>query len=414
MLSRRDFLGRSALVALAPTVPMFLARSLRAAEPRPDGRVLVVVQLDGGNDGLNTIVPFKDDGYLANRKVLRLPQERLLKIDEQTALHPSLGAAMKLLESRRLTIVQGVGYPNPSRSHARDMATWQTARPDPEEHKGYGWLGRVLDRDPAPSLFVGISALPIALRGRRTAAAVMSRPEEFHLLGDAVAMRAMARTARSGEEVSKGAIRDDLSAYIERTFLDAYSTCDRLNELARTPDTGTRYPTTGLATRLQLIARLLKINFATRVYYTTQGGYDTHGQQLQVHADLLGELGGALLAFLDDLASAGLAERVAVLLFSEFGRQVQENASGGTDHGTAGPVFLAGSRVRSGLMGTPPNLLELEDNAPKMTMDFRRVYATVLEDWLGVPSKEALGGSFEKLSLFATSKETGTRNRRAR
>jgi uncharacterized protein (DUF1501 family) len=409
VLSRRDFLGRSVLVALAPTVPTFLARSLRAAEPKPDGRVLVVVQLNGGNDGLNTVVPFKDDGYLANRKVLRLPHERLLKIDEQTALHPSLGAAMKLLESRRLTIVQGVGYPNSSRSHARDMATWQTARLDPEEHKGYGWLGRVLDRDAAPSLFVGISALPIALRGRRTTASVMSRLEEFHLLGDAAAMRAMAGTTRPKEQVSMSPIRDDLAAFIERSFLDAYSTCDRLTEVARISAGGTRYPATDLAARLQLIARLLKTNFATRVYYTTQDGYDTHARQLPAHANLLGELGGALLAFLDDLAGAGLAERVVVLVFSEFGRQVRENASAGTDHGTAAPVFLAGTSVRSGLVGTPPNLLELEDNAPKMTMDFRRVYATVLEDWLGVPSKEALGGSFEKLPLFATSKDTGTK-----
>ena len=414
MLSRRDFLGRSALVALAPTVPMFLARSLRATEPTPDGRVLVVVQLTGGNDGLNTVIPFKDDGYLANRKVLRLPPETLLKIDEQTALHPSLDTAMKLLESRRLTIVQGVGYPNPTRSHARDLATWQTARLDPEEHKGYGWLGRVLDRDAAPSLFIGVSELPIALRGRRTTASVMSRPEEFRILGDPVAMRTMACPPRPREQPSRGPLRDDLSAFVEQSFLDAYSTCDRLAEAARGSGGSTRYPATGLAAHMQLIARLLKSNFATRVYYTTQDGYDTHARQLPAHAELLGELGGALLAFLDDLAGAGLAERVLVLVFSEFGRQVQENASAGTDHGTAAPVFLAGTGVRSGLVGTAPNLLDLVDNAPKMTMDFRRVYATILQDWLGVPSKEALGGSFEQLSLFATSKDTGTKNRWSR
>jgi uncharacterized protein (DUF1501 family) len=405
MLSRRDFLCRSALVALAPTVPLFLARSLRAAVPQRDGRVLVVVQLDGGNDGINTVVPFKDDGYLKNRKVLRLPENRLLKIDENTALHPALGDAMKLLESRRLTIVQGVGYPNPSRSHDRSMAVWQTARFDPEEHKGHGWLGRALDSNAAPSLFVGTAALPIALRGRRSAASVLSRLEEFHLMGDAATVRTMAAPLTptplplitGGEGRVRG---DDLSAFVHRSFLDAYTTCDRLAEVARVQDAGVNYPSSGLANRLQLIARLLKTGFAARVYYTSQGGYDTHAAQLPTHANLLRELGSGLRAFLDDLAASHLAERVTVLVFSEFGRQVAENAGAGTDHGTAAPVFLAGAGVRSGLVGSAPNLLDLTGNAPKMTMDFRRVYATVLEDWLGLPSKDALGGTFERLPLF--------------
>ncbi len=173
MLSRRDFLGRSALIALAPTVPLFLARSARAAQPQRDGRALVVIQLDGGNDGLNTVVPFRDDGYLKNRESLRLPEKRLRKIDDRFALHPSLGEAAKLLQDGQLAIVQGVGYPNPSRSHNRSMAVWQTARFDPEEHKSYGWLGRALDDPAATSLFVGAAALPIALRGRRCVASAL-------------------------------------------------------------------------------------------------------------------------------------------------------------------------------------------------------------------------------------------------
>jgi uncharacterized protein (DUF1501 family) len=390
MLSRRDFLGRSALVALAPTVPLFLARSLRGAAPRRDGRVLVVIQLDGGNDGLNTVVPFKDEGYLKNRRVLRLPAKQLLRINDQLALHPSLADAMKLLESKRLTIVQGVGYPNPNRSHERSMAVWQTARLDPEEHNGNGWLGRALDTNGSESLFVGTAALPVALRGRRSAASALSRLEDFQLQGDAAAVRTMAAAPAA----------EDLSAFVHRSFLDAYTTCDRLAEAARTQPAGGSYPATGLAGRLQLIARLLKSGFATRVYYTSQGGYDTHAAQLQSHAELLYELGGALRAFLDDLAAARLADRVLVLVFSEFGRQVRENASGGTDHGTAAPVFLAGAGLHGGLAGAAPNLLELVGNAPKMTMDFRRVYATVLEDWLGLPSRQALGGAFERLPLF--------------
>jgi uncharacterized protein (DUF1501 family) len=335
-------------------------------------------------------VPFKDEGYLKNRKSLRLPEKQLLKINDQTALHPALGDAMKLLESKRLTIVQGVGYPNPSRSHDRSMAIWQTARFDPEEHKGHGWLGRALDAEASPSLFVGASALPIALRGRRSAASTLSRLEEFHLMSDAAAVRTMVSTPAA----------DDLPGFIHRSFLDAYTICDRLAEVARVQDGGVSYPGTGLANRLQLIARLLKTGFAARVYYTSQGSYDTHAAQLFPHANLLRELGGALRAFLDDLAAAHLAERVAVLVFSEFGRQVRENASAGTDHGTAAPVLLAGAGVQSGLVGAAPNLLDLVGNAPKMTMDFRRVYATILEDWLGIASKDALGGAFERLPLF--------------
>jgi uncharacterized protein (DUF1501 family) len=393
MLSRRDFLRRSALVALAPTVPLFLARSVRAAVPQRDGRVLVVVQLGGGNDGINTVVPFKDEGYLKNRKALRLPEKQLLKINDQTALHPALGDAMKLLESKRLAIVQGVGYPNPNRSHDQSMAIWQTARFDPEEHKGHGWLGRALDVEASPSLFVGTSALPIALRSRRSAASTLSRLEEFHLLGDAAAVRTMAAPVVGAP---------GLSDFIHRSFLDAYTTCDHLAEVARVQDGGVSYPASELANRLQLIARLLKTGFAARVYYTSQGSYDTHAAQLYTHANLLRELGGAVRAFLDDLAAAHLAERVAVLVFSEFGRQVRENASAGTDHGTAAPVLLVGAGVQSGLVGTAPNLLDLVGNAPKMTMDFRRVYATILEDWLGIASKDALGGAFERLPLFRT------------
>ncbi len=391
MLTRRDFLGRSALVALTPTVPLFLAQSACAAAPQRDGRVLVVVELNGGNDGINTVVPFKDEGYIKNRKSLRLSEKQLLKIDNQTALHPALSDAMKLLESKRLAIIQGVGYPNPNRSHGGSMAVWQTARLDPEEHNGNGWLGRALDaKAGASSLFVGTTALPIALRGRRSVASALSRLEEFHLLGDP-AVRTMASSQPA----------EDLSAYVHRSFLDAYTTCDRLAEAARASEGGASYPGSALAGRLQLIARLLKTGFAARVYYTSQGGYDTHAAQLPTHANLLRELGGAVRAFLDDLEKAKLAERVAVLVFSEFGRQVRENASAGTDHGTAAPVFLAGPGVQSGLFGTAPNLLDLVGNAPKMTVDFRRVYATILDDyWLGLPNKDTLAGNYDRLPLF--------------
>jgi uncharacterized protein (DUF1501 family) len=400
MFTRRAFLRASSLVALAPTVPAFLARAARAAAPDRDGRVLVVVQLDGGNDGINTVVPFADEGYAKHRKALRLPADRLLKIDAETGLHPALRGAADLLESGRLAIVQGVGYPNPSRSHFKSMAIWHSADlglargegADPDSRAVFGWLGQVLDgrlrpADGAPhAAFVGAGALPTALRGRRAVASALTRPEDAIL-----ALPAAAAGPAGGE---------DLAAFVRRSTLDAYAMSDRMADILRAADAGTGYPATGLAGRLRTVARLLKGGFGTRVYYVTQPGYDTHYAQLPFHADLLAELGGALKAFLDDLAAAGLADRVAVLCFSEFGRRAAENGSQGTDHGTAGPVLLAGPGVRPGLVGAAPRLTDLDDGDLKMGLDFRRVYATVLADWLGLPARDALGGAFERLPLF--------------
>jgi uncharacterized protein (DUF1501 family) len=401
MLTRRHFLGASlrgsSLIALAPTVPGFLARTARAAAPARDGRVLVVVQLDGGNDGINTVVPFADEGYARHRKALRLQMEDLVKVDDRVGLHPAMGKAGKLLESGRLAIVPGVGYPNPSRSHFESMAIWQSARLDPEEHSGQGWLGRGFDavtEDHPAALYIGTGPPPVALRGRRTAASALERLDEFLLDPAAEPGRHL---VGAGDNHRNG---DDLAAFVRRSTLDAYATADRIAVLARGRRDDARYPATGLGERLHNVARLLKGGYPARVFYTVQGGYDTHAAQLQTHYSLLSELSGALAAFLDDLASAGLADRVLVLGFSEFGRRVAENGSAGTDHGTAAPVLLAGPGVRAGLLGAYPSLNDLEDGDLKRSIDFRQVYATLLEEWLRVPSEAALGGRFERLALL--------------
>jgi uncharacterized protein (DUF1501 family) len=408
MFSRRAFLrstlGGSSLVALTPTVPGFLAQTAQAAAPFRDGRVLVVVQLDGGNDGINTLVPFADPGYAKNRRVLRLPRERLLKLTREAGLHPAMREAAKLWEAGRLAIVQGVGYPNPSRSHFRSMAIWQTANvdlprdgdvADVETLASLGWLGRALDggsrpADGAPGAgFVGKGSLPVALRGRRSVAADLSRPEEL-VLGRSADPKKAVLAADEG----------DLASFVRRSTLDAYASSERVVGLLGGSDGSARYPATALAGQLRTVARLLKGGIGTRVLYTSQEGYDTHTSQLVHHADLLAELAGAIGAFLDDLAEAKLADRVVVLAFSEFGRRVQENGSGGTDHGTAGVVFLAGPGVKGGLVGQAPGLLDLQNGDLKMTVDFRRVYATVLESWLGVPAKGVLGSELERLPLL--------------
>jgi len=229
----------------------------------------------------------------------------------------------------------------------------------------------------------------MALRGRKVAVSALARLEDFLLTLDDP--RPAFPAAGEG---------DDVTAFVRRSVLDAYATAGRMAEVARVGGGPLRHPTTALAERLSLIARLLKAGSGARIFYTLQAGYDTHGAQEGVHPGLLAELSGAVKGFLDDLAAARLADRVAVLCFSEFGRRVQENTSQGTDHGTAGPVFLAGPGVEGGLVGATPSLLDLQDGDLKVAVDFRRVYATVLEDWLGLPSKPSLGGEFAKLTLF--------------
>jgi len=223
-------------------------------------------------------------------------------------------------------------------------------------------------------------------------ASALERPEEFALDAGADPRRAIAKDEPA----------DDLAAFVRRSMLDAYGTADRLAQVSRAKDDGARYPGSGLGNRLQLVARLLKAGLGTRVFYTLQGGYDTHSTQLFPHSNLLFELNAAVKAFLDDMAASKLADRVTVLMFSEFGRTVKENGSAGTDHGTAGPVFLAGAPVKGGVVGETSNLLDLDPKHGdlRIGLDFRRIYAAVLEDWLGLPAKTALGGTFERLPLF--------------
>jgi uncharacterized protein (DUF1501 family) len=399
MFTRRSFLKGTPLIALAPAVPEFLVRTARAATPQADARILVVIQLDGGNDGINTVVPFADEEYAKHRKTLQINKGQLVKVNDKVGLHPALTDLGKLLEAGRFAIVQGVGYPNPNRSHFESMAIWHTARPDAENRPDVGWLGLGLDDAPKPqggapaSVYVGPGTLPAALRGRKCVASGLTRPEDFLLAPEA--------DPRPAVPAANG---DDLAAFVRRTSADAFSAADRMAEIARGKDDSARYPASELAQHLRLAARMIRAGVGTRVYYARQAGYDTHAGQFGTHFRLLNELSGALKAFIDDLAAAKLGERVAVLAFSEFGRTVKENGSAGTDHGTAGPVLLAGERVRAGLVGETPSLTELDPKHGdlKVGIDFRRVYATVLEGWLGVAAKAALDGTFEPLPLFRT------------
>jgi uncharacterized protein (DUF1501 family) len=393
MFTRRNFLKTSTLLALAPTVPAFLAQTARASKIDRDSRILVVVQLEGGNDGINTVVPFADEGYHKYRKTLRLDKTRLIKVNDKIGLHASMASFGLLLEAGQLAIVQGVSYPNPNRSHFESMAIWHTARLNPDQQSGLGWLGRGLDEmKGASSLLVGGGPPPVALRGRRAIASAIERLDDFTL-----ATGADPRKALTKEEPP-----DDVTAFVRRNMLDAYATADHLVAATQARVSDSRYPQNGLGSRLQLIARLLKVGIGAKVYYTTQGSYDTHASQLPTHSQLLFDFSSAVKAFLDDLAAARLADRVIVLAFSEFGRTVRENGTAGTDHGTAGPVFLAGRPIRAGLVGETPNLTDLhpQHGDLKAGIDFRQIYASLLDGWLEIPSQAALDGTFERLPLL--------------
>ena len=344
--------------------------------------------MDGGNDALNTIIPHADENYAKLRPKLKLDPERLLKVTDSVGLHPALLPLDKLLSSGNLAVVPGVGYPNPNRSHFESMAMWQTARFDAAELKGYGWLGRAMDPS-AGNLFSVGTEVPTALRGRRSSAVAFRRIEEV-LLSDPLAAK-----AGSGPEST-----DDLLAFVQRQAVDARSAAEKLAKL-NGGKTITGYPRTELAERLTMVAQLLKADIGTRVFYIQQSGYDTHAQQRFSHSNLLGEFAGAVAAFVADLKEAKLDERVTLLSFSEFGRTIKENGSAGTDHGTAGACFVAGPTVKGGLVGSVPSLTDLDAGEPKMTTDFRSVYAALLGSWLGL-SADDLGKEIKPLSLFAS------------
>jgi four helix bundle protein len=408
--NRRRFLksslAASTLVSMgARTIPGFLSRTAEAAgASRPNDRILVVVQLLGGNDGLNTVVPHGLDGYANARRALRLPAGQLHKITKEIGLHPSMGRMSKLLEDGRLAVVQGVGYPNPDRSHFRSMEIWETARVETGALET-GWLGRAIDAAPAKpgedarALHVGGRSLPLALKAKRTEVPSLESLEQYRLRlegasGDRRASRdALDHLAR----IDRG--DDPLLGFMRRSTLTAYESSKRLEQVVK-PSGGSKYPSFGLARRLELVAQIIKAGFGTRVFYTSLDGFDTHANQLGTHAALLNELSDSVGAFHADLASAGQADRVALMTFSEFGRRVKENASQGTDHGAAAPVFLVGPVAKPGLVGAHPSLESLDDGDLIHHTDFRRVYAALLERWLGCPSALVLGTGFEPVELF--------------
>lgn len=375
-----------------------------ASEAGASDRVLVVIQLSGGNDGLNTVVPYRDELYRKARPVLGIATADLHRVNDDLGLHPSLSGAAGLLEQGRFSIVQGVGYEQPNRSHFESMDIWHTGRRK-EDRGGEGWLGRFLGSSKnrqvgdSPGLHLGQEQQPLALAGRDIQIPSIASIEQFRLK---VAENGGLRPASAGDDSRpvEAAAGDDLLGFLESSAEVAITASGRLERALSQAGSGGDFPATPLGEKLRVVARLILAGLSTKVYYVTLDGFDTHSQQPAVHAALLRQWSDALAAFVRNVEQAGQADRVLVMTFSEFGRRVQENASQGTDHGAAAPVFFAGPRLPTPVIGVQPSLGDLDDGDLRFHTDFRSVYATLLEDWFTVPSPPILGQAYPPLKLL--------------
>ena len=404
--TRRDFLKHTlrstALLSLAGSAPRFLERAaMAAASPRRDGdTVLVMLQLSGGNDGLNTVIPYTNDAYFRGRPTLSRIAAQAHRVDSQLAFHPRMDAFAGLFKEGCVAVVQGVGYPDQNRNHPDGMRAWQTALPKTPDAQT-GWLGRAADRlwNPAganlPAAFVGAIPQPFASNAEQVIVPSIHSPR------DLVCQQPSLLPAGSPPAGAESPWLEMLRRETERVRANS-----RRLETVLADSTGTDgYPEFVLASELRTIARLVRADLGIRIYYTELGGgniggFDNHAGQLGNHCSLLHQLSESVTAFMRDLQRAGLHNRVVLMTFSEFGRTAKENGRRGTDHGAAAPVFVVGGRVKGGLVGPHPSLTDLDKDGLKFHTDFRQLYATALDRWLGVESRGVLGGSFTPLDLF--------------
>ncbi|MER3496865.1 MAG: hypothetical protein C4320_08950, partial [Armatimonadota bacterium] len=406
LLTRRDVMKGGSLIAIGLTAPRWLAtiaeadvlRQAKGGKALGD-TVLVVCQLTGGNDGLNTVVPYSDALYAKLRPTVGLKDGALLKLDANSALHPSLDGLHGLYKQGKVAVIQSVGYPKPNRSHFKSMDIWQSASPDDKLTRG--WIGRHFDAKLQtgplnPVVALGLSTeKPLALTGNKASIPCFASLADVQgMIGDADAERTL-RDVQGMDAASGSPLRAVQDA--NRSALDAMST---LNQKLKLFTPKEMYGDDAFGRGFQQIAHLVGASPLTRVVYFSAGGFDTHARQVDTHARLLKGFGDAVAAFQREMELAGRADKVIVLVFSEFGRRVAENASAGTDHGAAAPMFLIGKPVKGGMYGSRPDLTDLQDGDLKFKTDFREVYATALDSWMGGDSEITLGQKFAHMPLL--------------
>ncbi len=417
--TRRQFLTTGlGMVSTLATAPAFLLSSTRAlAQTRtdlsslpgvPDDRVLVVIQLSGGNDGLNTVIPFGQRAYHLARPQLAVAEKDVIRLDDVAGigLHPSLAPLRDLIDGGTCAIQQGVGYPNPNRSHFASMDIWHAG--DTMEDggsRGIGWLGKALDasidprNDKAGLACISLgSEAPMAVQGRRIKPVTFERAELFRWTGRDLHPD-LSKAYDALHAAPPAANADDPASFVYRTALGAQVASEQVRK-AVALETRTRFPNGGLSQQLRMVANMIRAELPTRVYYVALGGFDTHAGQANAHANLLTQFAEGVKAFYDELAATGHQRRVMTLAFSEFGRRVAQNSSAGTDHGCAGPVFVFGQHVKPGLRGEHPSLTNLDRGDLIHHTDFRSVYAALLGGWMKMDAAAALGRAFKPADLL--------------
>ena len=418
-LTRRSLIGRGALlVASGFLAPSFITRTAMALDgpssalgpvaldSSKKNRILVVLQLSGGNDGINTLIPFADPNYSQLRPSLGFAANEVLHLTDSVGLNPNLSKLKTMYDQGKVAVVQGVGYPNPNRSHFRSMDIWHSARPDTFERSG--WLGRYVSacecaQDNAlPAISVG-DQLNTMFWTDTTLVPAVASIGAFSFLTDTKYKNDRTFQMQTLQNIYSQA--GNWSAYeglIRRGTLQALAGSDELQKVAASYQSPVQYPANnGLANQLKMVAQVIAGNLGTRLFSVSMGGYDTHANQKPTQDKNLAQLGDALEAFMQDLANMQQQDNVVIMAFSEFGRRVKQNGSGGTDHGTAEPMFIIGNKVQGGLYGTYPSLSDLDNNGDlKFNADFRSVYAGVLKDVVGADPAPILAGSFDPISVM--------------
>ncbi len=422
--SRREFLaGSLTLLSTAGTLPVFLGRAAEAlAGPEKRGagrgdshRILVVVQLAGGNDGLNTVIPFEQDAYYKARRRLAIAKKDVLRLTDGLGLHPAAVGLKELFDAGQMAIVQGVGYPNPNRSHFTSTDIWQCADPRMRSHEG--WLGRYFDAcckkgaavaEPIEAIALTREA-PFALQGARFTPLAFENAEALTWrVGNHDESAAALFRRLNNESGDLPRAHNPTEEFVQRAGLEALLGAEEIRAAAGGRRRSRRGRRRGggvggaLGRSLDMVANMIEADLPTKVYYVSMSGFDTHTNQIGRHQNLMRDLGSAMQQFVRRLREAGLLDRVLVMTFSEFGRRVEENASGGTDHGEAAPMFLFGSRIRPGLHMRHPDLRRLHRGDLAFGCDFRRVYAAVLRDWLKIRPAQVLKGNFAPLKIIRT------------
>jgi len=397
-LNRRDFIKKSALVtAGAFMVPRFLQALNRIDGPGKGQKTLVVIQLGGGNDGLNTIVPFGDDAYYQARPRLAVPQKEVLRLNDLQGLHPALAPLRPLYDAGQFTILNAVGYPQPNRSHFRSMDIWQSASAS-QEYLSTGWLGRYLDQsDPTLGAANAIEVsdhLSLALKGDDLKGLALRNPKRFYRTTASKRFKAIVEAHQEDHDHPQ-------VAYLYKTLSESISSAEYIFEKTKTQRQTFDYPANPVARDLNNVATMIKSGLGTRAYYVSTSGFDTHVNQANPHKRLLGNYAKAVAAFAKDLKKANRWQDVVVMTFSEFGRRVKQNASNGTDHGTANNVFLMGGGLKkAGIYNAAPNLTELDQGDLKYQIDFRQVYGEILTGWLGADASKIIANPQARMGIL--------------